>query len=40
MPVNEAMAVVGVGAREGCDIGVVACVPADGIVWSSLLHAP
>ena len=40
MPANEAMAAAGVGAREGCDVGVVACVPADGIVRSSLLCAP
>jgi len=40
MPVNGAMAAAGVGAREGCNIGMVACIPADGIVWSSLLHVP
>ncbi len=28
------------GLREGCDGGVVACVPMDGVVWSSLLHMP
>ncbi len=40
VPANGAMVAAGVGAREGCDVGVVACVPADGIVWSSLLRAP
>ncbi len=39
MPANGAMVVAGVGAREGCNVSMVACVPADGIVWSSLLHA-
>ncbi len=39
VPTNGAMAAAGVGAREGCDVGIVACVPADGIVWSSLLRA-
>ena len=36
---NGAMVAAGVGAREGCNVGVVACIPTDGIVWSSLLHA-
>ena len=40
VPANGAMVAAGVGAREGCDVGVVACIPADGIVWSSLLRAP
>jgi len=26
------------GLREGCDGGMVACVPTDGVVWSSLLR--
>ncbi len=39
IPANGAMAAVG-GLREGCDGGVVACVPADGVVWSSLLRTP
>ncbi len=39
MPINGAMAAAGVGAREGCNISMVACVPVDGFVWSSLLHA-
>jgi len=40
MPVNGAMVAAGVGAREGCNVGVVACVPMDRIVWSSLLRVP
>jgi len=27
------------GLREGCDGSMVACVPVDRVVWSSLLHA-
>ncbi len=40
VPTNGAMAAAGVGAREGCNVSMVACIPTDGIVWSSLLHVP
>ncbi len=33
------MAAAGVGAREGCDIGVVACIPMDRIVVTPLACA-